>query len=72
MELVGDLSVTFRRRDIELGEYKRCIDGVYRRELRCKIGLKLFPTHGLIKATAKSVDDQRLLGTASFEIHGVS
>ena len=72
MELVGSLLVTYTRRDIERGELRRCTDGISRRALRCELALKLFPTHGLIKATARSVDDRRVLGTASFEIHHVS
>ena len=71
VELVGTLLVTFRERDIASGEYKQCVDGVFRRQLRFKTSLQLFHTHGTIKALAKSFDG-RVLGSATFQIHGVS
>jgi hypothetical protein len=71
VELVGTLLVTFRPRDIASGEYKQCDDGVFRRRLQCKTSLQLFYTHGTIKALAKSLDG-RILGSATFQIHGVS
>lgn len=71
VELVGTLLVTFRQRDIASGEYKQCVDGVFRRQLRYKTSLQLFHTHGTIKALAKALDG-RVLGSATFQIHGVS
>jgi hypothetical protein len=71
MELVGHVLVKFTQRDVLRGEYKQCNDGVFRRRLRYKTYLELFRTHGLIKAIAKSLDDQRVLGKASFQISDV-
>jgi hypothetical protein len=71
IELVGYFLVKFAQRDVDRGKRKQCNDKVFRRRLRYKTYLELFRTHGLIKAIAKSINNQRVLGRASFHILNV-